>query len=73
MPALKKASVGELTTGNKDKFVAAEKGQTQEDEVENIAERKAIRGVEAQQDEMLFEPKTATKPQVIIRPSNKPK
>lgn len=60
MPALKKASVGEITTGNKDTFVAAEKGESQKPEQKDTL----LEDLEKERLEALKDPAENQQPQV---------
>ena len=60
MPALKKASVGEITAGNKDTFVAAEKGESQKPEEKDAL----LDDLEKDRLETLKDPAESQQPQV---------
>ncbi len=62
MPALKKASVGEITAGNKDTFVAAEKGESQNPEEKDTL----LEDLEKERIEALKDPAENQQPQVRI-------
>ena len=64
MPALKKASVGEITAGNKKTFVAAENGVSQRsEEKETLAEIDKV--AEMPHKEKLLDPAESHQPQVV--------